>query len=201
VPGDFYDVTLTLDETGYRLAPGHRLRLALSTAYWPLVLPGPRPVTATLRAGAGAVLALPILDGAPEAPPPAPADPNPLPQYPVRTGGHRRRHVERDLQTGRVRYVISQDGGWIENPGHGMLKRETRDETWEIGPAEPEGATGHLVFGAERRRDDWRAGSRAEIDIVCTAGSYRVEARLRADEGEAELFSKRRVFAIPRDHM
>src|SRR5690606_4309191 len=34
-PGEEMTVTLTLDQMAYRLAPGHRLRLALSTTYWP----------------------------------------------------------------------------------------------------------------------------------------------------------------------
>ena len=205
VPGDFHHITLALDETGYRLAPGHRLRLALSTACWPLVLPGPRAVTATIRAGAGAELTLPLLADAPEAPPPLPADPDPdsgpLPEYPAHAQGHSRRHVEHDLQTGRVRYVLSIDGGWSENPVHGMQSRETRDEVWEIDPADPEGATGHLVFNAERKRAGWHTATRAEIRFTCAAETYRVEAELTAREGEAELFRKTWSFEIPRDHM
>ena len=200
-PGDFYHVTLALDETGYRLAPGHRLRLALSTAYWPLVLPGPRAVTATIRLGAGAELILPLLGDAPEAPPPLPADPEPLAPCPVQTQGHRRRHVEHDLQSGRVRYVLSEDGGWSENPVHFMASRETRDEVWEIDPADPEGATGHLVFTAERKRGGWHAATRAEIRFTCAAESYRVEAELTAREGEVELFRKTWSFEVARDHM
>ena len=205
VPGVFHHITLALDETGYRLAPGHRLRLALSTACWPLVLPGPRAVTATIRAGAGAELTLPLLADAPEAPPPLPADPEPdsgpLPEFPAHAQGHRRRHVEHDLQTGRVRYVLSIDGGWSENPVHGMQSRETRDEVWEIDPADPEGATGHLVFNAERKRAGWHTATRAEIRFTCAAETYRVEAELTAREGEAELFRKTWSFEVPRDHM
>ena len=205
VPGDFMDITLALDETGYRLASGHRLRLALSTAYWPLILPSPAPVTATLRAGAEAELVLPVLNVATEAPPPLPADAAPLPDYPSLSEGHSRRHVERDRQTGRVRYVVSQDEGWSENPVHGMRKRETRDEVWEIDPVDPAGATGHLVFEAERARGgesgDWRTATRAEIHFTAAATEYRAEATLTAREGWTQVFERTWSFAIPRDHM
>lgn len=201
VPGDFHTVTLALDETGYRLAPGHRLRLALSTAYWPLILPSARAVTATVRCGGDSELALPLLSGAPEAAPDLPADPDPLPEYPVLSAGQSRRHTERDLLTGRVRYVISDDGGWVENPVHGMKKRETRHEVWEIDPADPEGAQGHLVFEAERARDDWHTATRAEIRFVCAAEHYGVEASLTAREGAQEVFRKAWSFTVPRDHM
>ena len=139
-------------------------------------------------------LTLPLLADAPEAPRPLPADPDPdsgrLPEYPAHAQGHRRRHVEHDLQTGRVRYVFSIDGGWSENPVHGMQSRETRDEVWEIDPADPEGATGHLVFNAERKRAGWHTATRAEIRFTCAAETYRVETELTAREGEAESFTE-----------
>ncbi|MEM7424035.1 MAG: CocE/NonD family hydrolase, partial [Pseudomonadota bacterium] len=40
-PGEEMDVSIALDETAYRVRPGHCLRLAISTAYWPLVVPSP----------------------------------------------------------------------------------------------------------------------------------------------------------------
>jgi putative CocE/NonD family hydrolase len=199
VPGDFHDVTLRLDETGYRLAPGHRLRLALSTAYWPMVLPSPRPATATIRGGGE--LTLPLLGEATEAAPALPADPDPLPKYPVIEEGYSRRHVEHDLQTGMVRYALSEDGGWAENPVHGMHVRETRAEVWEIDPRDPRDATGHLTFDAERARGDWQTTTRAQIRFTCAAETYRVEAELTAREGSEEVFRKAWSFEVPRDHM
>ena len=201
VPGDYYDVTLALDETGYRLGSGHRLRLTLSTAYWPYSQPSPRPVRARIHAGSGAELILPLLGEAEDAPPPAPTDPDPLPHYPVHLTGSSDRHVEHDLQTGRVRYVVREDSGLVENPVHGMLKRETRDEVWEINPVDPEGATGSLVFTAERIRGGWRAATRSEIRFTCLLDVYSVEAELIAREGEREVFRKSWVFEVPRDHM
>jgi len=201
VPGDFYSVALAIDETGYRLARGHRLRLAVSTAYFPLVLPGTGPVRATIRCGAESVLTLPVLTGAEEAPPRLPADPDPLPKYRLVERGHSVRRVEHDLQTGRVRYVISECGGWTENPVHGMRKRESRDEVWEVDPADPLGTTGRLVFEAERARDGWHAATRSEIRFTCGPESYAVEAELIARESETELIRRRWVFEVPRDHM
>jgi hypothetical protein len=109
--------------------------------------------------------------------------------------------VEHDLQTGRVRYVLSQDGGWSENPVHAMRVRESRDEVWEIDPSDPENATGHLIFEAERARGEWQASTRSEIRFTCAAETYRVEAELTAREGKTEVFRKTWSFEVPRDHM
>ena len=96
VPGERVRLHLTLDACGYRLAPGHRLRLALSTAYWPMILPPPidAPVTidtASLR------LAMPLLGAHTRPPMPEPNDPDPLPAYITVVAGQTRRSVERDL--------------------------------------------------------------------------------------------------------
>ncbi|MFI5014868.1 MAG: CocE/NonD family hydrolase C-terminal non-catalytic domain-containing protein [Hyphomicrobiales bacterium] len=40
-PGTFYRVRLKLNDCGHAFAPGHVVRLALSTAYWPLIWPSP----------------------------------------------------------------------------------------------------------------------------------------------------------------
>jgi len=44
-PGKPTRICLELDATGYRFFQGHRLRLALSTTYWPLLWPSLRPVS------------------------------------------------------------------------------------------------------------------------------------------------------------
>ena len=106
-----------------------------------------------------------------------------------------------DARTGRVRHVLSEDGGWSEYPVPFMRGREFLDVVWEIDPAYPEGDTGHLVFDAERNRGGWHTATRAEIRFTCAAQTFRVEAELVAREGEAELFRKTWSFEAPRDHM
>jgi hypothetical protein len=63
------------------------------------------------------------------------------------------------------------------------------------------GATGHLVFEAERARGDWWVATRTEIEFTCEAETYRVEAKLTAHEGGVEQFAKTWSFEVPRDHM
>ncbi len=201
VPGEFHEVTLPLDETGYRFGAGHRLRLALSTAYWPYLVPAPRAVTATMRAGAEAELVLPVLGETPETPPPGAPGPDPLPAWPRVTPGHTRRQVEEDLASGRVRYVIAEDSGVTEVPDHGLRLRETRNEVWEIDPADPAGASAQLTFLSERGRGAWRARTRAEVRLLCHPDRFEVEAELVATEGEQEFHRLRWAFATPRDHL
>ena len=47
-PGQFYDVTVELNEIAETVPAGHRLRLAVSSNYWPIAWPSPEPVTLTI---------------------------------------------------------------------------------------------------------------------------------------------------------
>jgi hypothetical protein len=59
---------LELHVTSWLFPRGHRIRLALSNAMWPMIWPTPRPATATVRLGpAGTRLVLPVVPPDPEA--------------------------------------------------------------------------------------------------------------------------------------
>lgn len=49
--GKEFEATVTLDHCAYRVPKGHKLRIAVSSAYWPLLWPSPKAATLTLRAG------------------------------------------------------------------------------------------------------------------------------------------------------
>ena len=48
VPGEVMNVSIKLDDTGYEIPAGHKLRLAISTAYFPLIWPAPKKAKLTL---------------------------------------------------------------------------------------------------------------------------------------------------------
>ena len=59
-PGKFYDVSVPLKSVAQTIPKGHRLRLAVSSTYWPMVWPSPEDVTLTVDA-AKSRLDLPVL--------------------------------------------------------------------------------------------------------------------------------------------
>src|SRR3546814_9692687 len=66
-PGSRYRARIVLDDVGYRVPAGHRLRVALSTAYWPMIWPSPEPVSLTLHAPGSRIL-LPVRRAADQEP-------------------------------------------------------------------------------------------------------------------------------------
>ena len=48
VPGKRYRISMQMNDAAHRFAVGNRIRLALSTAYWPIVWPSPVAPTIAL---------------------------------------------------------------------------------------------------------------------------------------------------------
>ena len=189
VPGETVDVAFDIDQMAYRLAPGHRLRLALSNSYWPFVWPSPEAGRLTVTAGQ---LDLPRHDGAVAAdewtPPPAEMA-APWKHRVIRPGKTSRR-IESDLITGRQALVVEDDLGDNENLTHGLITGETMSELWEIAPEDPTSARAVHVWEQRLSRGDWAVKTRAEAEMTCTASHLRMTASLKAWEGDRLIFER-----------
>lgn len=184
VPGAAVTVDLTLDQCAYRLAPGHRLRVALSNSYWPFVWPSPEPVR--LRLGRGE-LHLPVHEGGtsdewrfPE-PEMAPAW-----RHRVLTPGRAARRIEADLLTGRQSLVVEEDGAECENLDHGLVTRETMREVCSVHPDDPASAEATIQWTQALSRGGWRVETEVRSRMWCDADRLHFEAELVAREGNTE---------------
>ena len=79
VPGTEYRLDLDLYLSSWVWTKGHRIRVAVSNAQWPMLWPTPYPMTTTLRLGGleGSSIALPVVPVHGQAPPPF-AQPEPI---------------------------------------------------------------------------------------------------------------------------
>lgn len=199
-PGDVVDVILALDACGYRLAPGHRIRLALSTAYWPMILPPPTDVT--LEVDLAAVeLRLPLLGEHERIDVPEPVDPDPLPRYESLEAGRTERVVERDLTTGITRYRVFEDTGLNLHPVNGLASRDIREEIWSIASGNPLSATGTCHWTCVTEREGWTTKTLATSTLSCTNHNWIITASVEAFENGELVFARKREKMIPRDLM
>ncbi|MFO1171014.1 MAG: CocE/NonD family hydrolase [Hyphomicrobiaceae bacterium] len=201
-PGNSERVEIVLDECGHRFLAGHRIRIALSTAYWPMVQPPPAHVTATLTLGASARLDLPVRKGGDSHDVPLPENPDPMPHFKELAPGRSERAVEHDLNTGRTRYRLLQDSGAHEVPDTaGLVSREVREEHHEIDPADPLTASQTTHWITERSRGSWSIRTATFQRMTADATHFHIEARLEAFEGETKVCDRKWRETIPRDHM
>lgn len=195
VPGQAVDLAFAIDQMAYRLAPGHRLRLALSNSYWPFVWPSPEAGRLTVTAGK---LDLPVHDGAGDAWVPPPAEHASPWKHKVLRQGKTTRKIEADLVSGKVALAIRDDLGDAENLRHGLQTGETMTELWEVHPDDPLSARAVHTWEQRLSRGDWRVRTEAWAEMTATATHLRLQARLTAYEGETKIFE--RVFddEVPR---
>jgi hypothetical protein len=201
VPGERYTVDVQLSSIGYQVPAGHRIRLAVSTAYWPWAWPSPEPVTLSLFTG-GSALHLPAWAGAGENPPPAHfADPERAPTPPHEPlGGGYGREVRRDVATGTVEVISTADAGH-RLLGDGLEYREQERDVFRITDGDPLSAMVRCDRTLTVGRGPWRTAVRTTSTMSATAAAFLVTNVLDAYEGDRRVFTKTWHAEVPRDHV
>ncbi|MET0170652.1 MAG: CocE/NonD family hydrolase C-terminal non-catalytic domain-containing protein, partial [Aliihoeflea sp.] len=200
VPGEACDLAIELDACGYRFAPGHRIRLSISTSYWPTILPA--AYDAMLDVDLSSVkLSLPRLGAHERIDVATPANPDPLPKYEAVEPGESRRWVERDLQTGVTRYHVIDDGGLNRHPGNGLASRDRREETWSIAANDAVSLTGETRWTCQLSREGWETTTHCVSKLSCTQSDWLITDSVDAYHNGEHVFSRSRTRQIPRDHM
>ena len=202
VPGQFYDVAVELKPVAQVIPVGHRLRLAISSAFWPMVWPSPELVTLTVDP-AGSGLDLPLLAAGFQSEPvgfapvaQAPAGPSTMLVPGVQT---RRRSV--DVATGVMTLTVLSDDGLSRIEETGTEVSSSHQETMIIAPGIPTSAEYLSDCKTGYRRDDWHAHLRTTFRVTCTETAFHVTGALVAHDGD-RIFAERRFDeTIPRDHI
>jgi predicted acyl esterase len=192
--GEPVEVTITLDHLAHRLKPGHRLRLTLSTTYWPFLWPLAERAPLTLAEG---TLDLPILTGAPLWTPP-PAEPLPPPRQTMARPGQWSRKATVDPLSGAHVLTIVEDTGDTREP-HGLTHGETMTERWEIAADDPLSARVTITWDQRLSRDGWSVQTLAETSMTGNATHLRMAARVTAWEGTEKVFEREETVEVPRD--
>jgi len=193
--GEMVDVEVVLDQCGYRVPAGHRLRVAVSTSYWPFVWPEPKPVTLSVTQGA---LALPVLpEGMGEgwtfdAPKAAPKR-----ETRLLSKGHEAKRLVRDATDRSLTLEIGSDTGVEEDVATGLRHQVIHREEFAI--REDDAASARARFEWERTmaRGDWSVTVRGVVEMRGLAECFDVSASLQVDDG-GEGFSKDWQQKVPR---
>ena len=203
VPGQPVTVTLDLDHIAYRVPAGHRLRLAISSSYWPLLWPAPEAVALTLSAGHLDLPVHPDPDGAGWNFPPPDAS-APL-EVDVLRPEHHEREAVTDMTTGIVTLRIVDDFGKRRDRGHGLIYGGVAREWWSIHPGDPLSARGRTHWTMETERDGIVTRTETHAEMWADARQFHLRARIEAWEGlgdAARLVHARDLHdTIDRDHL
>jgi putative CocE/NonD family hydrolase len=203
VPGERYTVAVRLNSIAHAFAPGHRLRVAVSPAYWPWIWPSPEQVTLTVESG---LLRLPARapqagddELAPFGPPEA-AEAIASELVPMPGPG---RVVSHDVATGRYETTWGQDfrHGVSKLAGNGIEIGVNGLDVFSIVEGLPLSAEARSTWTATIGRDGWRVRIETESTLSADAEAFHLTSALEAYEGETRVFTRARTLAVPRDHV
>ena len=187
-PGQRMALEIEMHFTSWVFPAGHRMRLSVSNAQWPMIWPTPYAMTTSLYfGGANATrLLLPIVPPGPRPRPdfaPAPETRETLPGFEsIETGstsGYGEiSSIERNPQTHTTRVVATNDSGTRYPWGE---QRETEKITYEADDNHPESASVHGEYSAT---------------VVLTGRTLRWESQvtLRSDRENFFYTNRRRLF-------
>ncbi len=199
-PGRWYRVCITLNHIAQRFPTGHRLRLSLSTSYWPLAWPPPEPVRLAVETGTSRLL-LPVR-------PPrigdgdiafAEAEGAQATQRRQLTTPHHNWRVIRDLATDESTLEIINDDGTVCFPEIDLELERKAFEWYRYRGAEHNSARGETLWERGLRRGPWSVRTISRTLLTSTPTHFSIHAQLDAFEGERRVFAETWNEDIARD--
>ena len=201
-PGRPETITVALKAIGQVVPAGHRLRVAVSTTYWPWAWPSPEAFTLAVHAGPGCALTLPVRAswGDEDTPPPF-ADPEHAPTPEVATlalepGDHR---VERSIANHSSTLVHSYPRFHARYADTGIEVTSNEPDTFTIDEREPLSARVSCRRSVTVARGEWSVTIEAASTMQADRDDFLVTADLRAFEGGRAVHAGAWSYRIPRD--
>jgi uncharacterized protein len=202
VPGERCRVRVTLNAMAQALGPGHRLRLALSTSYWPLAWPPPEPVQlAVFPESSALILPLRPDPGADELPVPSLGEPEgaaPLATTQI-APGRQRWTVSRDLVDYESALEVVKDLGVVRFDDIDLEVTRRADERYSWVADDACSARGETTWAMGFARGDWKVETTTRTVLTSTTTDFRLYAQLDAYEGTERVYARSWRLAIPRN--
>jgi putative CocE/NonD family hydrolase len=206
VPGEVFPLEVELHFTSWVFPRGHRIRLAVSNAQWPMLWPTPFPMSTTLGLGGpgGAHIGLPVVPPGPEKAPGF-RDPEPDPELPGYetldpgnvTGYAAITSIERDRVTGEAFGVASNTGAtrypWGVERFEERIEHRTSD-------ANPERTSVNGQYALTEELADRVLRFEQEVELTSDLKNFRLKISRRVLV-DGEMFQERQWDEIiPRDY-
>jgi uncharacterized protein len=200
VPGRRYRVRVQLNDVAQVFPRGHRLRLSLSTSYWPLAWPPPERVRLTIF----------DLDSALHLPVRSPRDedarlatfeePEGAPTIPATLiePEHHNWYVHRDLAEDASTLEVINDSGTLRLEDSGLEVTTCAVERYRSREDDFGSISGETVWERALKRGDWQVSTVTRTVLTSNASDFLLHATLDAYEGERRVYSRNWDVIIPR---
>jgi len=202
VPGEFRTYRIGLNGLAQSFPPGHRLRVSISTSYWPVVWPSPRPVRLTIDPNASALI-LPVRPQTDDEPEMMPVFGPPEGAEALKTEqlvpGEQDWTVSRNLVdlTGKLRVIKDLGVVRFNDIDLDLTRRAVEEYTFKGTDPNSVRAETDWVMGFQR--DDVSVYTYTKTVLTSTEEAFHLYAELDAYEGETRVASKTWNTTIERD--
>ena len=198
VPGEVMDVSIKFDDTGYEIPAGHKLRLAVSTAYFPLIWPAPKKAKLTLDL-AFSYLTVPCHDRTET----LLRDLGQGYVCPVKKTKKIRpekhdRLVQIDARDGLVTTKINDDFGKYTFLEHNLTVGESCKEIHSILPDDPCSAMSDCSWHAQQSRPGWNVDIYSELKVTCDEEYFYLNRIIKAIENGVQVHQSESQEKLPR---
>ncbi|WP_150252646.1 CocE/NonD family hydrolase [Nocardiopsis deserti] len=204
VPGRRYRVSVPLNGVAQAFPAGHRVRISVSTSYWPLVWPSPEPVTLSVFQGEHTRVHLPVRpaesggDGREVAPFGEPEGTAPVTTSRIEAG-EERWDLNQDLVNYESSLNVVKDLGTVRLDDIGLEVTRRAQECYSRVGDDHDSVRGEAVWTMGFARGDWSVRTRTHTVLTSTATDFHLHATLDAYEGTRRVATKIYTSVIPRD--
>ena len=199
-PGEAMEVTVRLNDLGWRILPGHHLRLALSTQMWPMAWPLAKEATVSIDL-AVSYLELPVLRLSNSgAPPPDLGEPqaaDPLPHRVIRPASGSRHQVHDPLSEEHL-LEVEVDAGEVEFEATRLRYSSNSGQRYRIVDGNPLSACIEYRADFAFARDDWQVRTESVLVVTCDATQFHLDGRITGYEGAKAVCERFWVEHLPR---
>ena len=200
IPGQHYTVRIPLNHTAHRFLAGQRIRLSVSTQWWPMMWPAPDDATISLHAGSR--LELPLRPDRPEDSQWADLG-TPETAPPVASESVREAHVEhivtRDIGKGTTTARLIKDSGSDYLPTVDILTDAELEQIYTIADGDPLSATAEARETQTLSREGWEIEIRTRTTMKGSEAAFHITAELDVFENGTRVHSRDEKYKIPRD--
>jgi putative CocE/NonD family hydrolase len=201
-PGRRYHAWVQLNCVAQAFPPGHRIRLSLSTSYWPLAWPPPEPALLSVYEGSSS-LTLPLRreQGSEDQTPRPFGEPEGAPAVDTTQLEPReeRWDVKRDLVGYRSELEIVKDAGTQRFEDIGLDVGRRAYERYTAVADDFTSVSGESTWTMRFHRDDWDVRVVTSTVLRSSENQFFVDATLDGYEGDRRVFSRVWNEKLPRD--
>lgn len=190
-PGKRYRIRIQLNDIAKNFPAHHRIRVAISTSYWPLAWPPPEPVKMTVYTGVSKLF-LPVRPQRPE-------DYNmrqfgePDGAMPIETTiiepSKREWKVIQDLHTNEATLKVVKDEGVYRIDAHNLEVQKKATENYSYKNNNFNTLRGETVGTRSFRRGDWFVKTITRTLLTSDKNYFYLKADLDAYEGDSRIYT------------